>query len=228
MVVLPIGSQIGLMLYHRTTRDMLLHGYHHSSETGQYKDIFDGSIYKRFIHNNNITNIYIGLYFDGFASTSKKAQSLGLIHTVIFNIHPTRRYQRQNMLQYTIFPGPTLPDKDNMKLYMAPLFDELSMLETNGLKINCDDGTTLEVKVHCVYISGDIPAVSSVSGLKGHTSAFPCRNCKIEKVLFSTSSYQATTATTTATRKLKYLKIGTTGCIRTKEEFLNGDPSVSL
>jgi hypothetical protein len=230
MVVLPIEQQIGCLLYHRKTRDLILHDYDPACELlSHYTDVFDGNIFNNYHHQKDVNNIYIGLYFDGFSSTSKKSQGLGLIHAIIFNIHPLNRYKSQNMMQYTIFPGPKMPTKNNMKLYLAPLFQELASLEKNGLKVNCDDESILHVKVHCVYITGDQPAISSVSGLKGHTSDFPCRICKIKTTLQATTT---TTATTTSANKKKpnrkYLNIGETTEMRTANDFRNGDINGSI
>jgi hypothetical protein len=182
-MVLPVGDQIGLLLCHCQTRDLLLDDYDIRTNNPTYKDIFNGSVFGNLVLDGEWTNIYVGIYFDGFTSKDKKSQALGVIHIIIFNIDPKKRYHKTNMLRYAILPGPKLPRKNDMWTYIKPLYKELKTLEDIGMVVKCDDGSTMKVKVHCLMVTGDIPAVSSVAGLLGHSSLFPCRLCTIKKVL---------------------------------------------
>ncbi|SAL96870.1 hypothetical protein, partial, partial [Absidia glauca] len=226
LMVLPVGDQIGLMLYHRQTRDLLLHDYDIRINNSTYKDIFDGSVFGDLVLDGDWTNIYVGIYFDGFTSKDKKSQALGVIHIIIFNIDPTKRYHKTNMLQYAILPGPKLPAKNDMWTYIKPLYKELKTLEDIGLVVKCDDGCSRKVKVHCLMVTGDIPAVSSVAGLLGHSSLFPCRLCTIKKVLprNSVTNNNNNNNNNNRTRNTRYLPIGHSEEPRTKSDFRRQRP----
>lgn len=169
----------------------------------------------------------LGVYFDGFTSKDKKSQALGVIHIIIFNIDPTKRYHKANMLQYAILRGPKLPTKNDMWTYIKPLYKELKTLEDIGMVVKCDDGCSRKVRVHCLMVTGDIPAVSSVAGLLGHSSLFPCRLCTIKKVL-PRNSVTNNNNNNNRTRNTRYLPIGHSEEPRTKGDFRRQWPDVAV
>ncbi|SAM09806.1 hypothetical protein [Absidia glauca] len=125
----------------------------------------------------NDTDLYIGVYVDGFSATSRPDHSLVLVHIVVLNFPSTLRYKNSYMLQYTVFPGSTSPKKKNIWTFMRPLLHELYALEHHGIEVLCDDDIVRSSKVLNFYITGDLPGVAPFAGHAGHTSHYPCRIC---------------------------------------------------
>ncbi|SAL95675.1 hypothetical protein, partial, partial [Absidia glauca] len=176
--VLPITQQLGLLLYNKETRQDL----HHRSEyslSGNYDDVFSGSYYQGLMdqHFTNEYDIAIGLYTDGFAPSSKSSSSLTMVHLVIYNYHPSIRVRTERMLQVCVMPGPKSPKGAGFWSFLGPLMDELEVLATAGMAVTCDDGTTVQSKVHLLVATGDMPAVTALCGHSGHMSTYGCRLC---------------------------------------------------
>jgi hypothetical protein len=110
------------------------------------------------------------------------------------------------MMNYTMIPGPVSPKKDQYWEFLSPLLDELLSLEKHGISVLCDDGMLREMKVHCLFVTGDLPGISPIAGHAGHTSHSPCRICTIQ-----------------GSDALDPLR---TSPMRIKQHFINGDPEV--
>ena len=63
---------------------------------------------------------------------------------------------------------------------------ELEELQTEGMVVRVGE-TQYHVRVHLVGLYGDIPTVSGVNHLAGHTSYFPCRLCTIRAYRFNST-----------------------------------------
>jgi hypothetical protein len=73
MKVLPIGRQLGAYLYHKDIRSLLF-DTPYATDATLYKDIYNGDKINSIDRDH--TDIYIGLYMDGFGSVNKPSQSL--------------------------------------------------------------------------------------------------------------------------------------------------------
>ncbi|SAM09683.1 hypothetical protein [Absidia glauca] len=76
----------------------------------------------------------------------------------IYNIHPDKRYQKQNLALIMVIPGKGKP-KD-LESFLAPVFEELKHLSNIGIKVVTGDEGTITAKIHLMTFIGDIPAVS--------------------------------------------------------------------
>lgn len=103
------------------------------------------------------------------------------IAAINFNLPPNERYRSPNVLPLGFVPGPSEPS--NLQSFLQPLVNELRQMPSSGYKMEFHDGSMKHVRVHLIYVSGDQPAVSKLSGLAGHCAARPCRDCNIEGVL---------------------------------------------
>lgn len=65
--------------------------------------------------------------------------------------------------------------------FLSPLFEELKVLESAGITVECEDGR-IDVKAHIILASGDIPAVAALIHHSGHSSLYGCRQCTIKSI----------------------------------------------
>ncbi|SAM06222.1 hypothetical protein [Absidia glauca] len=89
------ARQMKSLLYHSHTRNLLLNNF--DNDTDVYKDIFDGSIFKGC--DRSASDLFIGLYIDGFFTNNKQSQSLELIQLVLYNFPPSIRYKNDMMMK---------------------------------------------------------------------------------------------------------------------------------
>ena len=80
------------------------------------------------------------------------------------------------MLQLCVIPGPKKPE--DFESFLKPIMAELKALQNGGIEVKVGP-TILSAKAYVLYVTGDIPAVSAIANLSGHTSGFGCRLCKI-------------------------------------------------
>jgi hypothetical protein len=217
MKVLPIGRQMKSLLYHSHTRNLLLNNF--DNDTDIYKDIFDGSIFKGC--NRSASDLFIGLYIDGFFTNSKQSQSLELIQLVLYNFPPSIRYKNDLMMKYAVLPGPRSPSNAHLFSYLKPLYDDLRSLATGGISLICDDNVRRSFKLHTLVFTGDMLAVAPLAGHSGHNSMRPCRICTIPFI----------PASTTIPKIPKHLPTFASGISsvrkRTIQDFYAGDENVS-
>ena len=71
-----------------------------------------------------------------------------------------------------------LPKNKNIYSHLFHMMQELQELENEGMVVTIGE-RSYSVKVHLIGSYGDIPAVSELNHLTGHTSYFPCRFCTI-------------------------------------------------
>ncbi|SAM01866.1 hypothetical protein [Absidia glauca] len=211
MKILSIGSQIASLIYHNSTRQMLLNNFHTPTDT--YRDIFDGSIFSGMDSNPN--DLYIGLYIDGFSKNNKKAQSLELIQLVVYNFSPQIRSKSDFTLKYVVLPGPRSPSNTHLYSFLNPLYDELKSLATTGITVTCEDKFQRTYKIHALVFTCDILAVTPLAGHLGHMSIRPCRIC--------TTHYISPTTTIP-----KHLPTIPSIQMRAIEDFRLGDPATCL
>lgn len=81
------------------------------------------------------------------------------------------------MLQIAMIPK----KPKNLFSFLSPLFNELKVLESAGITVECEGGN-FDCKVHVVLASGDIPAVAELMHHSGHNSLYGCRLCTIKSI----------------------------------------------
>ena len=85
------------------------------------------------------------------------------------------RHTADNMITFTITPGPSKP-KDIMS-FLKPIIDEIVTLGVDGFTVKKDGADIFNGKVHLLGITGDIPGVAELMGHGGHSSLYGCRIC---------------------------------------------------
>lgn len=148
-------------------------------------DYFDGEHYKRLCtmyggEQELDNDIFIGVSADGFQPFKNKQMDVWSIAAINFNLPPEERYRSPNVLPLGFVPGPSEPS--NLQSFLQPLVNELRKVPRVGCQMMFHDGSVRKVRIHLIYVSGDQPAISKMSGLAGHCAARPCRDCNIEGI----------------------------------------------
>lgn len=163
------------MLNNPDYRDLLRCRSQTTSENDNgFSDNFDAQLYKDLqlqglFHGDY--DIALGLFIDGFDVGGNK---FTIVHGIVFNFPPTVRYQWHNVFQCAIIPGE--PKSKALWSFLDPILNDNKCTSDRGVRINCLGFETV-FKVHLLLFSGDIPAVSAVSGHAGHMSGNGCRIC---------------------------------------------------
>ncbi|SAM02736.1 hypothetical protein [Absidia glauca] len=180
ILTVSLADQLALLIFNKATRERLLYRSQYQ-QTTKMDDIFAGSNYRSVAHQlfPNELDIALSLYTDGFNSSSSKAGKMTMVHVVINNYHPAIRFKNENMIQLLVIPGPDSAKGEGFWSFMKPVLDDLRMLATTGISVECDNGQVIQSKAHMLMAIGDLPAVSSMAGHSGHNSYNGCHICPI-------------------------------------------------
>lgn len=102
MGITSVASSLAELLIDDNIReDFQYSNLFNDHDENMYSDIFSGSVYKSFRQQNLISpnDICIVLYVDGFPNKNKSKSSQTLIHCMIMNIPPSKRYN--SIISYT-------------------------------------------------------------------------------------------------------------------------------
>lgn len=155
------------------------------NERGVWKDFYWGSTFKRIVEQNGVlegikNDLFIVLSTDGFPPYERSKQQVWTIPGMILNLPPHIRYLTDNILPLGYFSGPHPSKLDS---YLEPIITEIQEeLNKESNFVEFYDGTRRRVRIHVVWILGDLPVVANVFGLVGHIGKHPCRFCHLEGV----------------------------------------------
>ena len=175
-------DMLALFIYEKSSRKELLYRAQYDNqdkEDGVYQDVFDGETYKEMKAEGHFTNpldIALSLYTDGF-SLGPNGQ-LTIVHFIILNLSPSKRYEHKWMIQTAILPGPKAPR--NLFSYLKPLLSELETLQSTGILVKADDQNIYHARAHLLLATGDLPATTKMALHVGHTAKLGCRVCEVE------------------------------------------------
>ena len=93
------------------------------------------------------------------------------------NISPLKRVCYENMISLDIIPGPKAPQE--IDAFLRPLLNELKLL-FNGIDAVLDGSTgqRFKLRAHISIVTGDLPAVSKMTGTMGVSAKSYCRLCQ--------------------------------------------------
>lgn len=149
---------------------------------GEYKDVYDGSIWNAFMEYNNSPFLSVPLTYgvimniDWFQPYKHVRYSVGVIYLVVMNLPRSVRYKVENVMLIGIIPGPHEPPQD-INSFLKPLVDEL-LLFLNGTELNVA-GSSTKKKVRCALLSVacDLPAGRKVCGFLSYNAQLGCSKC---------------------------------------------------
>ena len=92
------------------------------NSTDLYNDVYDGQIWKDFLHYQNTTflsdrnTVGLMMNIDWFQPFKHRQYSISVVYLVIMNLPRTVRYKRENILIVGLLPGPSEPSKTTLTL----------------------------------------------------------------------------------------------------------------
>ena len=166
--------------------------YEYKSTPGFIKDIFNSENYKKlkskyigiekrhFRHQyfNDPHDMALGLSTDGFVPFNKQKSTTWPIILFNYNLPPEIQFHVNQILALSVIPGPKKPQDFNSFLW--PFLQELLCLACGICSFDALSGSLFTLCAHLIVIFGDIPAISMVMWMKGHSSVSPCHMCKIQ------------------------------------------------
>jgi hypothetical protein len=169
---------------------MQYRGRVHQHISGKFTDVFDGSHYRslrgRHVQLNGKTfphkyfedhrDVALGLSADGFSTFESRKQSAWAFILLNYNLPPDTRFHVENILALGVI-GPKKPvDFDS---FLWPAIQELLRLLVGVRAFDALASVVFCLRAFLILVFGDIPAVSSLMQMKGHSGVLPCRMCKI-------------------------------------------------
>ena len=162
----------------------------HQHISGKFTDVFDGSHYrslrgqhvqlngKTFPHKyfEDHRDVALGLSADGFSTFESRKQSAWAFILLNYNLPPDTRFHVENILALGVI-GPKKPvDFDS---FLWPAIQELLRLLVGVRAFDALASVVFCLRAFLILVFGDMPAVSSLMQMKGHSGVLPCRMCKI-------------------------------------------------
>lgn len=171
--IFSITEQLQQILINNPNIDLL---YQNSSTT--MSDIHDGAVVRsiRAINSNPIVTLTMNI--DGVQLSKGSQSSIWPILLVINELPPKIRFDVENLILAGVWPGPSKPSRDQIRLLYRPLIDELRYLE-NGHVFTYDD-QNVNVSVYLIAACCDKPAQAIVQCIAEPIAPHGCGRCEIE------------------------------------------------
>ena len=147
---------------------------------GVYSDIYDGSVWKRFVTNGFLrdeTSLALQLNMDWFQPFTRRNNiSVGAIYLSILNLPRKDRYKLENVILLGIIPNLT-KEPNTLEYLLRPLVEELKIFYKDGIHLPKTDRL---IKCVLICITCDLPATSKVWGFLGHSAKLGCSRCLLD------------------------------------------------
>lgn len=158
---------------------------HTKSEDGVMHDFHDGGYFRTHDILQTENCLQLILYNDDIEMTnplSPKAgtHKLGVIYYTIKNVHPRYLSALSHCYLAALYKV-TDVHEFGYDIILAPLVEDLKLLEATGLQINCENFRGV-VKVALAQVIGDNLGIHSLFGFaQGFTANHLCRKCRIHR-----------------------------------------------
>lgn len=173
-----------------------LYNYRHSNCLGVdssalgnghfFGDYFDGTLYRDIIDKYGGEDavkydIFITLSSDGFQPFYNRRYDCWPIVALNMNLAPCQRFLMRNVIPFGFTKGPQQPVL--VDSFIGPLVEELKEInEGGGTPLLFHDGVVRKVRVHVLWVTGDLSAIAKLAGVNGSSGKCPCHYCKITGV----------------------------------------------
>ena len=147
---------------------------------GVYSDIYDGSVWKRFVTNGFLreeTSLALQLNLDWFQPFTRRNNiSVGAIYLSILNLPREDRYKLENVILLGIIPNLT-HEPNTLEYLLRPLVEELKIFYKDGIHLPKTDRL---IKCVLICVTCDLPATRKVCGFLGHSAKLGCSRCLLD------------------------------------------------
>lgn len=142
-------------------------------------DVIDGDFFHSVRAHNLGEMLTLTLNADGVQPNKGSPTTIWPILLVINEIPPDKRFRIENIILGGFWPGPSKPSRDQMKLLLRPLIDELVQLE-HGYRFRLSNGSMHMIKVYLIAACCDKPAQALLQCISEPIAAFGCGRCEVE------------------------------------------------
>ena len=149
-------------------------------------DFFDTKVYQRICdlyggEDSVQDDIFLEFSTHGFQAFKNKSYDSWPLAAIVWNLAPHLRFSFNNVLPFAFVSRPSEPS--DLQSFMEPLLKEIENLNANGgCMFQIYHGVLRKVRVAILWVTGDLPAVKTLFGVKGPNGKLPCRFCKIEGI----------------------------------------------
>jgi hypothetical protein len=148
------------------------------------RDMRDGSFFGSIRAQNPNAILTLTMNIDGVQMSKGSQSSIWPILLVVNELPPTIRFDIENIVLAGVWPGPSKPTRDQIKLLYRPLIDELLRLE-RGHSFTLSDDRDVVIQVYLIAACCDKPAQAIVQCISEPIAAYGCGRCEIEGEVMS-------------------------------------------
>ena len=142
-------------------------------------DIRDSAFFQSVRAHNPGEILTLTPNIDGVQPNKGSSTTIWPILLAINEIPPDKRFKLENIVLGGFWPGPAKPSRDESKLLLRPLIDELAELE-HGHQFRLPDGNIHMVQVYLIGACCDKPAQALLQCISEPAAAFGCGRCEVE------------------------------------------------
>lgn len=171
--IFSIREQLQQVLINNPNIDLL-----HQHRSSTMSDVCDGAVVQSISAINSNAFVTLTMNIDGVQFSKGSQSTIWPILLVINELPAKIRFDVENLILAGVWPGPSKPSRDQIRLLYNPLMDELRYLE-NGHVFEYDDQNVI-IPVYLIAACCDKPAQAIVQCIAEPIGQFGCGRCEIE------------------------------------------------
>ena len=148
------------------------------------RDIRDGSVFRSIRARNPNAILTLTMNIDGVQMSKGSQSSIWPILLVVNELPSDIRFDIENVVLAGVWPGPSKPTRDQIKLLYRPFIDELLYLES-GHSFTLSEDRDAVIQVYLIAACCDKPAQAIVQCISEPIAAYGCGRCEVEGEVIS-------------------------------------------
>ena len=140
------------------------------------EEVYGGLIYQQLFNSGflaNPNNLSFFMYFDGISLFKSSCFQLWPVYLSI-ELKYRLRTKKENIILAGLWFGKSKP---NPNIFLQPIHDTLSSLETDGVELRLHNGERVRVRAQLLGAVGDMPAKFAFMRFTQYNGAFSCFSC---------------------------------------------------
>ena len=173
-----ITDQLQSILINNPNLDFL-----RNSKRSSMRDIHDGAVFQSVRTRTSNPTVTMTMNIDGVQLSRGSQSTLWPILFVVNELPPNVRFSIENIILAGVWPGPSKPSRDQIRLMYRPLIDELLSLE-HGHAFTLFDDHIEVLEVYLIAGCCDKPAQAVVQCISEPIAVYGCGRCEISGDMF--------------------------------------------